>query len=127
MGRSMNRHMYNVGVFVVNLRKWKERSVTERIERLIVQQNQCEGRLWLGGSQPPLLLAFFNQTSKGETDYIVLDAAWNTLDLGWRTTLKESVLTSAPVLHWNGLRKPWLDDGLYKHFWQPHATRFVSM
>lgn len=25
------------------------------------------------------------------------------------------------ILHWNGEKKPWKSDGLYKQFWAPYA------
>jgi lipopolysaccharide biosynthesis glycosyltransferase len=50
---------YNAGVFAVNLKRWAEHGISERIDKLVHRHNECGGKLWLGGSQPPMLLAFF--------------------------------------------------------------------
>ncbi|CAJ1440239.1 unnamed protein product [Effrenium voratum] len=118
---------YNVGVFAVNLQRWKEQHVAERVEELVTQHNRCGGQLWVGGSQPPLLLAFLNLKQGEEKDYIVFPAEWNYGDLGWRTNLAQAKLQSKKILHWNGNRKPWTSDGLYKEVWLPHRQRFDSL
>mmetsp|Transcript_38911 Transcript_38911/g.70184 ORF Transcript_38911/g.70184 Transcript_38911/m.70184 type:complete len:827 (-) Transcript_38911:39-2519(-) len=118
---------YNVGVFAVNLQRWKDQRAAERVEELVRQHNRCGGKLWVGGSQPPLLLAFLN-LKPGETeDYIVFDAAWNYDGLGWRKDIKKEKLKTKKVLHWNGNRKPWNSDGLYKDIWAPHRSAFDSL
>jgi len=122
-----NLPAYNVGVFAVNLHRWKDLRAAERVEELVTQHNRCGGKLWVGGSQPPLLLAFLN-LKPGETeDYIVFDAAWNYGDLGWRTNIKKEKLKTKKVLHWNGNKKPWNSDGLYKEVWTPHRSAFDSL
>lgn len=118
---------FNVGVFAVNLQRWKEQHVAERVEELVTQHNRCGGQLWVGGSQPPLLLAFLNLKQGEEKDYIVFPAEWNYGDLGWRKNIGSSKLQSKKVLHWNGSRKPWKTDGLYKEMWLPHRQRFDSL
>jgi len=118
---------YNVGVFAVNLQRWKEQRVAERVEDLVAQHNRCGGKLWVGGSQPPLLLAFLNLKEGEAKDYIVFDAAWNYGDLGWRKNIPVSKLTSKKVLHWNGNKKPWNPDGLYRDVWLPHRQRFNTL
>ena len=40
------------------------------VEELVAQHNRCGGKLWVGGSQPPLLLAFLNLKPGEEKDYI---------------------------------------------------------
>ncbi|CAK9029795.1 unnamed protein product [Durusdinium trenchii] len=118
---------FNVGVFAVNLQRWKEQHVAERVEELVTQHNRCGGQLWVGGSQPPLLLAFLNLKQGEEKDYIVFPAEWNYGDLGWRKGISASKLQSKKVLHWNGNRKPWKTEGLYKEMWLPHRQRFDSL
>jgi len=118
---------YNVGVFAVNLQRWRDQHVAERVEELVTQHNRCGGQLWVGGSQPPLLLAFLNLKQGEEKDYIVFPAEWNYGDLGWRKNIAGLKLQSKKVLHWNGNRKPWKSDGLYKEMWLPHRQRFDSL
>eukprot|EP00439_Symbiodinium_sp_Y106_P083282 s314_g23.t1 len=43
----------------------RQRHVAERVEELVTQHNRCGGQLWVGGSQPPLLLAFLNLKQAG--------------------------------------------------------------
>mmetsp|Transcript_1741 Transcript_1741/g.5608 ORF Transcript_1741/g.5608 Transcript_1741/m.5608 type:complete len:782 (-) Transcript_1741:43-2388(-) len=118
---------YNVGVIAVNLQRWKEQRVAERVEGFVAQHNKCGGKLWVGGSQPPLLLAFLDRPEGVPEDFIVFDAAWNAGDLGWRTNLAVSKLRHKYVLHWNGSRKPWQKDGLYRELWTPHRQKFGSL
>ncbi|CAE7195994.1 GATL10 [Symbiodinium pilosum] len=123
----MSLQAYNVGVFAVNLQRWKDQHVVERVEELVTQHNRCGGNLWVGGSQPPLLLAFLNLKQGEEKDYIVFPAEWNYGDLGWRKTMSAAKLQTKKVLHWNGNKKPWDEDGLYKEMWLPHRQRFDSL
>ncbi|CAE7553233.1 GATL10 [Symbiodinium natans] len=123
----MSLQAYNVGVFAVNLQRWKDQHVVERVEELVTQHNRCGGKLWVGGSQPPLLLAFLNLKQGEEKDYMVFPAEWNYGDLGWRKTMTAAKLQTKKVLHWNGNKKPWATDGLYKEMWLPHRQRFDSL
>jgi len=123
----MKMPAYNVGVFVVNLQRWKELRMAERVEHFVGMHNQCDGKLWVGGSQPPLLLAFLSVPEGKPQDYIVYDAAWNAVDLGWRSNINPAKLKKQFVLHWNGKQKPWKDNGLYREFWLPHRERFSSL
>lgn len=118
---------YNVGVFAVNLQRWSEQRVAERVEDLVSQHNACGGKLWDGGSQPPLLLAFLSRPAGAPEDFIVFDEAWNTGDLGWRRNLEEKKLRTKYVLHWNGNQKPWKENGLYRNLWLPHRAKFNSL
>ncbi|CAE7948194.1 GATL10 [Symbiodinium sp. KB8] len=123
----MSLQAYNVGVFAVNLQRWKDQHVVERVEELVTQHNRCGGKLWVGGSQPPLLLAFLNLKQGEEKDYIVFPAEWNYGDLGWRKTMSAAKLQTKKVLHWNGNKKPWNTDGLYREMWLPHRQGFYSL
>lgn len=118
---------YNVGVFAVNLQRWKERRIAERVESLVTKHNKCGGKLWVGGSQPPLLLAFLDRPEGSPEDFIVFEAGWNAGDLGWRPKMAAEKLRKRFVLHWNGARKPWMKDGLYRELWKPHRDRFGSL
>lgn len=125
---TLNKQLaYNVGVLVVNLARWVDSGAVERVERHVALHNECGGTLWVGGSQPPLLLAFHDRPAGENEDYIVFGAEWNTGDLGWRTNLHEAKLKGKNVLHWNGNKKPWMKDGLYKSLWRPHRQRFSSL
>eukprot|EP00446_Apocalathium_sp_SHHI-4_P038380 CAMPEP_0177307918 /NCGR_PEP_ID=MMETSP0368-20130122/8499_1 /TAXON_ID=447022 ORGANISM="Scrippsiella hangoei-like, Strain SHHI-4" /NCGR_SAMPLE_ID=MMETSP0368 /ASSEMBLY_ACC=CAM_ASM_000363 /LENGTH=317 /DNA_ID=CAMNT_0018766717 /DNA_START=54 /DNA_END=1003 /DNA_ORIENTATION=- len=123
----MKQNAYNVGVFAVNLQRWKDMHVVMKVEEFVAKHNSCGGKLWVGGSQPPLLLAFLSIPPGGEKDYIVFDAAWNAGDLGWRKNMGLTKLKSKFVLHWNGAQKPWNPDGLYKELWLQHRQAFPAL
>eukprot|EP00929_Paragymnodinium_shiwhaense_P043965 TRINITY_DN22566_c0_g1_i1.p1 TRINITY_DN22566_c0_g1~~TRINITY_DN22566_c0_g1_i1.p1 ORF type:complete len:900 (-),score=234.15 TRINITY_DN22566_c0_g1_i1:572-3271(-) len=118
---------YNVGVYAVNLERWAENNVAEKVAEHVTLHNECKGTLWLGGSQPPLLLAFMNIPPGQEKDYIMFDSDWNVGDLGWRTNLKPKNLRDKYILHWNGNEKPWKKNGLYRDLWRPHREAFSSL
>eukprot|EP00928_Gymnodinium_smaydae_P053241 TRINITY_DN3727_c0_g2_i4.p1 TRINITY_DN3727_c0_g2~~TRINITY_DN3727_c0_g2_i4.p1 ORF type:complete len:442 (+),score=68.54 TRINITY_DN3727_c0_g2_i4:88-1413(+) len=119
----MMKPTFNVGVFAVDLHRWVQSGAGQRVERWVSLQNECGATLWEGGSQPPLLLAFFNHTESSSEDFVVLDAAWNAGDL-W--TLNLTMLKSMKVLHWNGPNKPW-NGGLFQDVWKQHRERFDSL
>lgn len=125
--RLMKRSAYNVGVFAVNLQRWQETHALERVEAIIAAHNRCNGRLWVGGSQPPLLLAFLDHPEDQPDDFVVFDSAWNAGDLGWKKDLNKGKLSTKSVLHWNGNKKPWKEGGLYQDLWLPHRQRFDSL
>ena len=60
------------------------------------------------------ILALYNHTQG-------VDERWNQLQLGWNAKLEPERLAGAHVLHWNGERKPWLENGLYAERWKPYA------
>ena len=68
-------------------------------------------KVWKGGSQPPLLLAVHGKKTK---DYVELPHIWNFGELGWRLGIQSKLIRSMGILHWNGPKKPWTGDGLYK-------------
>ncbi|KAF4664286.1 hypothetical protein FOL47_005217 [Perkinsus chesapeaki] len=107
---------YNVGVMGIHLGRWKSLRIRESVERWIKEHNKC--RLWKGGSQPPLLMALYTlQSTTGGAIVAELPAEWNFADLGWRKDYSLSTLREQKILHWNGPRKPWLQNGLYVEAW----------
>jgi alpha-1,4-galacturonosyltransferase len=66
------------------------------------------------GTQPILNLAFVNNVGK-------LSKNWNTLHLGGNKSINKDILDNAAVLHWNGVHKPWLNNGYYKNLWNPYT------
>lgn len=118
---------FNVGVFVVNLKRWAQLHYAEEVETWVALHNRCKGKLWVGGSQPPLLLSFFIRPDGQPADFVVFEKSWNVGDLGWRKDLDLDKLRKKNVLHWNGDMKPWTKDGLYTKLWTPHHERFDSL
>lgn len=118
---------WNVGVFVVDLARWKVLKYAERVEAWVKRHNDCSDGLWVGGSQPPLLLSFVSRPDGEPVDYVTFEAEWNAADLGWRTGMSPSQLKLKKILHWNGPKKPWKKDGLYKQLWKRHREKFDLM
>ena len=58
-------------------------------------------------------------------DYIVIDKEWNFCDLGYRQDMNSTILREQGILHWNGARKPWRSDGLYRDVWLPSFRIFL--
>lgn len=113
--RTMTPHdcYINAGVYIVDLDKYQEQRTQERIATLIVQHQKSH--IWkLGVHQSSFILALYNYTQP-------IDAKWNLLQLGWNQALQSEKLKEANILHWNGQKKPWKPDGLYKDRWRPYA------
>eukprot|EP00927_Polykrikos_kofoidii_P078714 TRINITY_DN7552_c0_g1_i1.p1 TRINITY_DN7552_c0_g1~~TRINITY_DN7552_c0_g1_i1.p1 ORF type:complete len:883 (-),score=141.75 TRINITY_DN7552_c0_g1_i1:47-2695(-) len=115
---------YNVGVVAINLQMWRKSKAFERVKKLVERHNGCSGGLWVGGSQPPLLLAFHNRPEEDPEDFIVFDAKWNFGTLGWAKGLSSDKIQKQFVLHWNGPNKPWLTKGYYQFAWKKHRDAF---
>eukprot|EP00854_Cymbomonas_tetramitiformis_P008158 gene8158-9690_t len=106
--RTMTPHdcYINAGVYIVDLDKYQEHRTQERIADLIVQHQKSH--IWkLGVHQSSFILALYNYTQP-------IDAKWNLLQLGWNQALQSEKLKEAKILHWNGQKKPWKPEGLYK-------------
>lgn len=64
------------------------------------------------GSLPLGWLTFYNKT-------MVLDRRWHILGLGYDSGVDRNEIERAAVIHYDGIRKPWLDIamGRYKGYW----------
>ncbi|CAH2057243.1 unnamed protein product [Thlaspi arvense] len=80
--------------------------------------------LWKGGSLPIGWVIFYNHT-------VGLDRSWHVLGLGYDSGVKQQDIEKAAVIHFDGVRKPWLDIGLPKykgyHWQKPHLTFFQHL
>jgi lipopolysaccharide biosynthesis glycosyltransferase len=110
---------WNVGIYVVNLRRFASMKYRELVNTWISRHNNC--KVWKGGSQPPLLLAVHGKKTK---DYLELPHIWNFGELGWRLGIQGKQIKNMGILHWNGPKKPWTKDGLYTAEWTPYYRRF---
>eukprot|EP00240_Pyramimonas_obovata_P001693 CAMPEP_0118948024 /NCGR_PEP_ID=MMETSP1169-20130426/47128_1 /TAXON_ID=36882 /ORGANISM="Pyramimonas obovata, Strain CCMP722" /LENGTH=474 /DNA_ID=CAMNT_0006894365 /DNA_START=308 /DNA_END=1732 /DNA_ORIENTATION=- len=109
----------NAGVYLLDVKQYASHKIQDRIAKLIsIHEQRLEGKMkgiWRRGvHQPSFVLALYNHTQR-------VDAKWNMGQLGWDDNLKQEDIASSHILHWNGQRKPWNPDGLYKHFWLPYA------
>ncbi|KAF4753337.1 hypothetical protein FOZ63_014804, partial [Perkinsus olseni] len=128
IGNLRSKTAYNAGVMGIHLGRWKSSRVKDRVEQWISWHNKC--RIWKGGSQPPLLLALYDLTTDqpGAKQVMVeLPSEWNFANLGWKTDFAATELAGQKVLHWNGPKKPWLQNGLYVEAWLPWRKKFDSM
>merc|ERR1712129_561380 len=135
-GKILEREAPNMGVFVVNISRWRTLGYTARAREWLDLHNSAP--LWNGGSQMPLWLTFWGhpedlknlpaEPANALDDITFVDAAWNFQGLGFLTDLSIAEdIAEARILHWTGPRKPWLADGLYREVWHPHYLQFYSM
>lgn len=100
---------FNAGVFVADLRRWRELHITDDLVKwltLNTQEDVYGSGKGGGGSQPPMMITFYNRRSE-------LDPLWHIRSLGsrWGYLLpKDMVYDEAKLLHWTGRAKPWLPD-----------------
>ncbi|KAF4679350.1 hypothetical protein FOZ62_001311 [Perkinsus olseni] len=128
IGNLRSKTAYNAGVMGIHLGRWKSLHIRDRVEQWISWHNKC--RIWKGGSQPPLLLALYDLTADqqgAEQVMVELPSEWNFANLGWKTDFAATELAGQKVLHWNGPKKPWLQNGLYVEAWLPWRKNFDSM
>eukprot|EP00929_Paragymnodinium_shiwhaense_P013298 TRINITY_DN121163_c0_g1_i1.p1 TRINITY_DN121163_c0_g1~~TRINITY_DN121163_c0_g1_i1.p1 ORF type:complete len:761 (+),score=138.39 TRINITY_DN121163_c0_g1_i1:142-2424(+) len=106
---------FNAGVMVIDLVRWRARGATALVAKWIASNR--EKSLWRGGSQPPLLLLFYDEVAP-------LEWVWNVDGLGHRLNYPKDVLRSTRILHWTGPLKPWRHHGVNRHLWEPYALEY---
>ncbi|XP_065842380.1 glycosyltransferase 8 domain-containing protein 2-like [Oscarella lobularis] len=112
---------FNTGVFVTDVFKWRENSISEKLEEwnvLNVKENLWGGQSGGGASQPPVMIVFHQKYSR-------LDPLWHVRHLGWSAGSRYSrhFLSEAKLVHWNGQFKPWGNPSQYHDMWDKY---FVS-
>jgi len=110
---AMEGDSFNDGVIVINLKRWRKSNVGEALLWLMAQHGSSQKGLWKYGTQPIMMLL---GTAYG---YERLPSAHCYGDLGFNTAEKERV-ADAVFLHFNGEKKPWKEDGINKHLWEPY-------
>jgi len=107
-----NEIIFNAGIFVTNLKKWKEHKITKKLENIMLKQKKSKKGIYKSGTQIPLNIVFYNQYEK-------IAPEWNMLDLGNYDKLNIQILKEkGKILHWNGPNKPWKKNGYYKNLWE---------
>ncbi|EJK65217.1 hypothetical protein THAOC_13949 [Thalassiosira oceanica] len=96
---------------VVDLDRWRARNVTAKVEEWAALN--AKTKMYSYGSQPPLQLAIGD-------DFERMDTNWNVLSFGFQENVKFP--HCACLLHWNGARKYWLDDGFNKDLFLPTTS-----
>ena len=74
-------------------------------------EKNSQKKLYRFNTQPVLNYFFINKVKD-------IDKRWNTKNLG---NGSNKDLENAFVLHWNGPRKPWKNNGLYKEYWDKYS------
>eukprot|EP01104_Vermistella_antarctica_P017730 TRINITY_DN6343_c0_g1_i1.p1 TRINITY_DN6343_c0_g1~~TRINITY_DN6343_c0_g1_i1.p1 ORF type:complete len:327 (+),score=41.10 TRINITY_DN6343_c0_g1_i1:289-1269(+) len=99
---------FNAGVFVTDLRRWREEDVTGQLERWM--QKNTQRKLWIWGSQPPLALVFYGK-------WMHLEWKWNDRELYKRVQkhFEKKHTINTYIYHFTGRHKPWSSDG--RHVW----------
>ena len=101
----------------MNLGVWRSNDIDSKILRAC--QLNREKNLWPKfEASPPLLVTL------GGDRFDKIDASLYADGLGYKSGLRIS--QSATILHWNGARKPWLKDGMYKQLWSPYDIKDVQ-
>eukprot|EP00124_Ichthyophonus_hoferi_P005577 Ihof_evm1s847 gene=Ihof_evmTU1s847 len=93
-----NEPYFNAGVMMLNLKRWKETNKDAEIKKWL--DLNLERPIYKFGSQPPLLLAFYQ-------DYEKMEGVWNFRHLGHKMDLRKGDIERAKIVHFNGPRKPW--------------------
>lgn len=78
-----------------------------------VQKGSTKAAAW-----PVSLLAFENKIYP-------LNASWVQSGLGYDYAVDSNAIKTAPVLHYNGKMKPWLDLGIpnYRRYWKKFLNK----
>ncbi|KAK3802670.1 hypothetical protein RRG08_001933 [Elysia crispata] len=112
---------FNTGLFITDLSNWHKENITGQLEywmdlntREEVYGNERGG----GGSQPPMMLVFYNRISP-------IDTLWHVRYLGWTsgTSYSKQFIAHAKLLHWNGKFKPWGRIAQHSDVWDKY---FIS-
>ncbi|KAJ4841369.1 putative galacturonosyltransferase-like 3 [Turnera subulata] len=93
---------FNTGVMVIDLGKWREAKLTERLEYWMRVQKKY--RIYELGSLPPFLLVFGGDVER-------VEHRWNQHGLGGdnlQGLCRDLHPGPASLLHWSGKGKPWL-------------------
>ncbi|MED6170597.1 hypothetical protein PIB30_032504 [Stylosanthes scabra] len=104
------------GLNIIDLEKWRELDLTQTYKRLIkelsTQEESTNSIAWRAS-----LLTFDNEI------YPLKD--WVLSGLGHDYAIDTNSIKTAPVLHYNGKMKPWLDLGIpnYKSYWKMYINK----
>ncbi|XP_004146988.1 probable galacturonosyltransferase 6 [Cucumis sativus] len=101
------------GMNLFDLRRWREENLTALYHKYLRLSN--ERPILKGGSLPLGWVTFYNQTT-------ALERRWHVLGLGHDSTVLLDIIRKAAVIHYDGVRKPWLDIGFgeYKELWRKY-------
>ncbi|KAL2321009.1 hypothetical protein Fmac_029978 [Flemingia macrophylla] len=98
------------GMNFFDLQQWRRHNLTDLYHKYLRMGSKRP--LWEIGSLPLGWLTFYNKT-------MVLDRRWHILGLGYDSGVDRNEIERAAVIHYDGIRKPWLDIamGRYRNYW----------
>ncbi|XP_027919919.1 probable galacturonosyltransferase 6 isoform X1 [Vigna unguiculata] len=111
----VNACTWAFGMNLFDLQQWRRQNLTALYHSYL--QMGFKRPLLKTGSLPLGWLTFYNKT-------MILDRRWQVLGLGYDSDVDKNQIERAAVIHFDGIRKPWLDIavGRYKSYW----TKFVE-
>ena len=106
----VNACTWAFGMNLFDLQQWRRHNLTGVYHKYL--QRGSNMPLFNTGSLPLGWLTFYN-------NIMVLDRRWHILGLGYDSGIDTNKIEQAAVIHFNGIRKPWMDIGLgrYKSYW----------
>ncbi|CAG5927246.1 glycosyltransferase 8 domain-containing protein 2 [Menidia menidia] len=116
LGIHPNDCSFNPGVFVADMKRWKEQKITKQLEKWM--EENCRDNIYSsamagGVVTPPMLIVFHDK-------YTTLNPMWHVRHLGWSPDAhySETFLQDAHLLHWNGPFKPWNYPAVHMDLWE---------
>ncbi|WJX84325.1 polygalacturonate 4-alpha-galacturonosyltransferase [Trifolium repens] len=98
------------GMNLFDLQQWRRHNLTSVYHKYL--QRGSSMPLFNTGSLPLGWLTFYNRI-------MVLDRRWHILGLGYDSGIDTNKIKQAAVIHYDGIRKPWMEIGMgrYKSYW----------
>lgn len=105
------------GMNLFDLQQWRRHNLTAVYHKYSQMGSEKPLWNWNVARMPLGWLTFYNKTE-------VLDRLWHILGLGHNSGVDRNDIEQAAVVHYDGIRKPWLDIamGRYKGYW----TKFLN-
>ena len=98
---------FNTGVFLFDTDYWITNRIEEKCFEYVRKQKDSGGQVYRFYAQGAMNRALASEITS-------LDHAFNWAGLGYMHDIPPKLLDEATILHWNGGRKPWMEDGLYR-------------
>ncbi|XP_057423473.1 probable galacturonosyltransferase 6 isoform X2 [Lotus japonicus] len=113
----VNACSWAFGVNLFDLQQWRRHNLIAVYHKYLQMGSEKPLWNWYTGRVPLGWLTFYNNTE-------LLDRRWQILGLGHYSGIGRNEIEEAAVIHYDGIRKPWLDIamGRYKSYW----TKFLN-
>lgn len=114
LGVDLDADGFNDGVVVLDLRQWRELDAKLALSWLMGEHRSASSGLWKYGTQPLMMLLGSAYGWQRLSPHLYVG------DLGFARA-DAGRLPEAVFLHFDGERKPWLENGLNQELWWPYA------